>query len=65
MADDTTKQDIFKGFQDRQATRRDELAADRRADTEAAIRASEIETRMTIEEGLAFLTAGGEREDAA
>lgn len=65
MSDVKSKEAIFKKFQDRQADRRADMLAERQAETEAAVAGADVETRMTIEEGLAFLTAGGEREDAA
>ena len=65
MFKDPNKEAIRKQFAGRQAARDDARLVRRQAETEEAIAGSEVETRMTIEEGLAFLTAGGEREDAA
>jgi hypothetical protein len=65
MPDPRSKEAVFAHFRDRQAARRVAITEERALETAEAIRASEVETVMTVEEGLAFLRAGGEREDAA
>jgi hypothetical protein len=59
------KQAIFQKFQDRQAVRRDEMLAERAAETEAAILDTEVETRMEIGKAVDFLRTDGDRDDAA
>lgn len=59
------KQAIFQKFQDRQAVRRDEMLAERAAETEAAILDTEVETRMDIDKAVEFLRSDGDRDDAA
>lgn len=59
------KQAIFREFQDRQAARRDEMLAERAAETEAAVMDAEIETRMKIGNAVDFLRTGGDRDEAA
>lgn len=54
---------IRQHYIDRQAAREAARLAECVAEIEAAIDATVIETRMPIEEGLAFLRAGGERHD--
>lgn len=65
MFKDPAKEAIRKHYVDRQAAREAATLVDRQAETEEAIASTVVETRMTIEEGLAFLRAGGEREDLA
>ncbi|MBY3151374.1 hypothetical protein HFO56_03100 [Rhizobium laguerreae] len=64
MSDAQTKQTIREGFIARQADREGKRLATRAAETTAAIAATVVETRMSAEDGLAFLRAGGEREQA-
>ncbi|MDW9481327.1 hypothetical protein GOB57_22020 [Sinorhizobium meliloti] len=65
MFKDPAKEAIRKHYADRQVTRDEARLARRAAETEEAIAGTEIETRMTVDDGLAFLRASGEREDAA
>lgn len=64
MSDVQRKEAIFQKYRDRQEGRRAEILAERQAETESAIANTEVETRMTIENGVVFLRSGGEREDA-
>lgn len=59
------KQAIFQKFQARQEVRRDEMLAERAAETEAAILGTEVETRMEIGKAVDFLLSDGDRDDAA
>jgi hypothetical protein len=59
------KQAIFQTFQDRQAVRRDEMLAERAAETEASILDTEVETRMEIGKAVEFLLSDGDRDAAA
>lgn len=59
------KQAIFQTFQDRQAVRRDDMLAERAAETESAILDTEVETRMEIGKAVEFLLSDGDRDDAA
>jgi hypothetical protein len=65
MSDTESKQAIFRKFQDRQAQRRDEMLAERAAETQSAIGETEIETRMEIGAAVEFLMSEGDREDAS
>lgn len=65
MTDAQMKNEVRQQYVDRQAAREAARLAQRQAETEAAIADTTVETRMTAEEGVAFLRAGGEREDAA
>jgi hypothetical protein len=65
MFKDPAKEAIRQHYVERQASREAALLAERQAEVEEAIANTVVETRMPIEEGLAFLRAGGEREDAA
>lgn len=65
MSDIENKQAIFRKFQDRQAQRRDDMVAERAAETMAAIGETEVETRMEIGAAVEFLTSDGDREDAS
>ncbi|MCS4089324.1 hypothetical protein [Rhizobium sp. BK176] len=64
MSDAQTKAMIRQDYIDRQAGREARRLETRAAETAAAIASTEVETRMTVEDGLAFLRAGGEREQA-
>lgn len=59
------KRAIFQKFQARQAVRRDEMLAERAAETEAAILETEVETRMEIGKAVEFLLSDGDRDAAA
>lgn len=59
------KQAIFQDFQGRQAVRRDEMLAERAAETEASILDTEVENRMAIGKAVEFLLSDGDRDDAA
>lgn len=59
------KQAIFREFQGRQAVRRDEMLAERAAETEVAVMDAEVETRMEIGNAVDFLRSGGDRDEAA
>jgi hypothetical protein len=59
------KQAIFQEFQARQAVRRDEMLAERAAETETSILDTEVETRMEIGKAVDFLLSDGDRDDAA
>nr|WP_250807401.1 hypothetical protein [Neorhizobium tomejilense] len=65
MFKDPAKEAVRQHFVDRQAKRDEARLARRQAETEEAIAGTEVETRMTIEEGLAFLQAGGERDQVS
>lgn len=54
---------IRQRYIDRQAAREAARLRECEADIEDAIENTVVETRMPIEEGLAFLRAGGERHD--
>lgn len=64
MTEVQTKETIRQEFVERQAAREAARLVKRQTETETAIATTEVETRMPIEEGLTFLRAGGEREDA-
>jgi hypothetical protein len=64
MSDAQTKATIRQDYIDRQADREARRLETRAADTAEAIASTVVETRMTVEDGLAFLRAGGEREQA-
>ncbi|WP_425624924.1 hypothetical protein [Agrobacterium radiobacter] len=57
------KEAIRQHFIDRQKAREADMLAECAAEIEDAIANTVVETRMPIEEGLAFLRAGGERHD--
>lgn len=60
-----TKETIRETYVARQAAREDERLDARTAKTAEAINSAEVETRMSVAEGLSFLRDGGEREDVA
>lgn len=64
MSDAQIKETIRQGFVARQAAREAVELAERQSEVATAIENTVVETRMTVEDGLAFLRAGGEREDA-
>ena len=57
------KRAIRQYYIDRQIAREAARLRECQADIEDAIENTVVETRMPIEEGLAFLRAGGERHD--
>lgn len=57
------KEAIRQHFIDRQKARETARLAECAAEIEAAIDGTVIETRMPIDEAVAFLRAGGERHD--
>lgn len=65
MFKDTAKEAIRRKYVDRQAAREVARLETCQAEIAEAIGNTVVETRMPIEEGIAFLRAGGEREDAA
>jgi hypothetical protein len=65
MSAGQNKEAIFQTFRDRQTARREDILQERAAETETAILGTEVETSMTIEDGVAFLRSNGEREDVA
>lgn len=64
MSDAQTKETIRQVYIDRQADRETRRLETRAADTAEAIASTVVETRMSVEDGLAFLREGGEREQA-
>jgi hypothetical protein len=64
MSDAQTKATIRQDFLDRQAGREARRLETRASETADAIASTVVETRMTVEDGLAFLRAGGERDQA-
>ncbi len=65
MTKDPAKEAIRQHFIDRQAAREAARLEEQAAEIAEAIDGTVVETRMTIEDGLAFLRAGGERKAAA
>jgi hypothetical protein len=65
MSDAQIKETIRQGYIDRQAAREASVLAERQAEVETAIANTVVENRMPIEDGVAFLRSGGEREDLA
>lgn len=59
------KQAIFQKFQARQTSRREQMLAERVAETEATILETEVETQMEIGKAVEFLLSEGDRDDAA
>lgn len=64
MSDAQTKETIRQGYINRQVGREARRLETRAAETAEAIASTVVETRMTVEDGLAFLRAGGEREQS-
>ncbi|MCZ7861044.1 hypothetical protein O9X98_06460 [Agrobacterium salinitolerans] len=65
MFQDTAKEAIRQKYVARQAAREAARLETCQAEIAEAIGNTVVETRMPIEDGIAFLRAGGEREDAA
>jgi hypothetical protein len=65
MFRDPAKEAVRRHFVDRQMARDAARLARRKAETVEAIEATEVETSMTIEDGIAFLRDGGERDQAS
>ncbi|ANL11991.1 MULTISPECIES: hypothetical protein [unclassified Rhizobium] len=66
MTDDKARKEaIRQHFLARHQARKAAMVAEWEDNIREAIGASPIETRMTIEDGIAFLRAGGERKSRA
>ncbi|MGR9293668.1 hypothetical protein ACU8OS_35470 (plasmid) [Rhizobium leguminosarum] len=63
--DKVRKEAIRQHFLARQDARRAAMVAEWEDNIREQIEGSSVETRMTIEDGLAFLRAGGERKSRA